>query len=189
MGFLDGVSEISMESFNQDSIEYIDEHYDSIVKPFLYDKNIKDGYLNIWYGSKDNAIPHGPTYFDSTYKDEWLRDSFVREMIKDIDGNSFEGDTIVSPVLGIISPERLSGGVKCLILMYKLNVIVNATSCGENCAKWIMRISQLKPLEIQLKYLMSFYEVPDVKIHIMNNGTSYESWKDTLFTIVQEDWI
>lgn len=37
---------------------------------------------------------------------------------------------IDSPVFGIIAPERLSGGVKALIIMYKEpSLIVNASAC------------------------------------------------------------
>ena len=51
-----------------------------------------------------------------------------------VDGSKvISANAIESPVLGVIAPERLSGGVKALILMYKEpNLIINASACGDN---------------------------------------------------------
>ncbi|MBR6060665.1 MAG: DUF4869 domain-containing protein [Spirochaetales bacterium] len=48
-----------------------------------------------------------------------------------------DGLVIESPILGAIPPEKLSGGVQTLIMIYeKPDLVFDATSCGENCAKW-----------------------------------------------------
>lgn len=173
---------------NKGDVSYLQNNYETLVKPFEYhNSEIKVGYINIWYGDTDGVIIHGPTYFDNVYDDAWLKDPLVREMIMDVDKNYFEGDRIISPILGEITPERLSGGVKCLILMWMLNVVINATSCGENCAEWINIIAKKKPLEIQLKYLMSFRNVSDMQIHVMNTGTVYDNWEVLLKDIIQQD--
>ena len=183
-------SAMSVLSCNRGDVSFLEENYETLIKPFEYHiEDIKEDYLNIWYGERDGVITHGPTYFDNIYDEEWLKDSFVREMIEDVDKDYFEGDRIISPILGEITPERLSGGVKCLILMWMLNVVVNATSCGNNCAGWINIISKKKPLEIQLKYLMSFRGISDIKIYVMNNAISYDNWEVLLNDIIQQDLI
>ena len=62
----------------------------------------------------------------------------------------------ISPVLGAISPEKLSGGVKALILMYAQNKPVWATACGDKCAKWIVKIAEKKDITIVLGHRMHF---------------------------------
>lgn len=79
-------------------------------------------------------------------------------MIKDVDKSEVLGPRIIdSPVLGGISPRELSGGVKTLILMNQVpDKIFNASACGDNCAKWILRIGESKDITINLRHLMDF---------------------------------
>ena len=47
--------------------------------------------------------------------------------------------------LDSIPTERLSGGVKTLILMSKdTEHIFNASACGDNCARWILQIAHMR---------------------------------------------
>ena len=81
-------------------------------------------------------------------------------MIRDVDRSTVLGPRIIdSPVLGGISPRELSGGVKTLIAIYKVpEKIFNASACGDNCAKWILRIGELQDVTINLRHLMDFGE-------------------------------
>ena len=46
--------------------------------------------------------------------------------------------TVNSPIFGIMPAEKLSGGIKTLILIYNNpEMIFNASTCGDNCNKWI----------------------------------------------------
>ena len=76
-------------------------------------------------------------YFKYNYKNEWFEDELVKKMVLDVDSSSvISAHAIDSPVLGVIAPERLSGGVKALIIMYKEpSLIVNASSCGNICPR------------------------------------------------------
>lgn len=113
--------------------------------------------LNIRFGAVDDTITYVDGFFDSDYEDEWLEDPLVQEMILDIDKSKvISPDCITSPVFGQIPPTRLSGGVKALILMLKTDEEIWATACGDNCAKWITRIAQLKDLTICLEHFMDF---------------------------------
>ena len=64
---------------------------------------------------------------------------------------------IENEVLGQISPLYLSRGVKALIILLKEpDVEVWATACGDNCAKWIVKIGELKDINIVLEHVMYF---------------------------------
>lgn len=115
--------------------------------------------LNIFLGEMKDAIYHPPTYFDNVYEDEWITDSLSIEMIRDIDKSDVLGVHLIeSPVLGPISPKDLSGGVKTLMLMAfaDQDKVFNASACGDNCAKWILKIGQGKDLTINLNFISDF---------------------------------
>jgi hypothetical protein len=127
--------------------------------------------LNIYLGDMENAIYHPPVYFDNTYEDEWITDELSVKMIKDIDKSDVIGPHLVqSPILGPISTKELSGGVKTLMLMAfdDSGKIFNASVCGDNCAKWILRIAGKKNLTINLHHIMDFGK--DFEAKILNTG-------------------
>lgn len=111
-----------------------------------------------------------PSYFDNVYEDEWIEDEFVKEMIQDVDHSSvISAHVIESPVFGAITPKDLSGGVKVLILMLKDDsFIYNLSNCGNNCAKWVLKIAEKKDLTVYLQHIMRFEG--DFEIIIMNSG-------------------
>ena len=98
--------------------------------------------LKVYYGDMTEAIYNPAVYFKNTCEDAWITDSFSREMILDIDKSTVLGPRIIdSPVLGGITPRELSGGVKTLILVNKVpDKIFNASACGDNCAKWLLKM-------------------------------------------------
>ena len=126
--------------------------------------------LNIYLGDMKDAIYHPPTYFDNQYEDEWLTDKTAIQMIRDVDHSEVISARLIdSPVLGPISPKELSGGVKVLILMLKDDsFIYNMSNCGDNCAKWILKIAEKKDLTVYLQHIMRFEG--EFKIQIMNTG-------------------
>ena len=128
--------------------------------------------LNIYLGKMEEAIYYPPTYFDNRYEEEWITDPLSKEMIKDVDKSVVVGPRLIdSPVLGAISVKELSGGVKTLILLAfdESNQIFNASACGDNCAKWILKISRKKDLTINLRHLMDFGE-KEFEAKILNTG-------------------
>ncbi len=114
--------------------------------------------LSIFYGDMKEAIYNTSVYFKNTFRNEWLEDPFVVDMIKDIDSSDVLGNgAIKSPVLGVIAPYTLSGGVKTLILIHKQpDKIFNASNCGDNCAKWLLKIGEKNNITINLRHLMDF---------------------------------
>lgn len=128
--------------------------------------------LSIYLGKMDDAIYHPPTYFDNRYEDEWITDPLSVEMIKDVDQSEVIGARLIeSPVLGPISTRELSGGVKTLILMAfdNTNKVFNASACGDNCAKWILKIGREKDLTINLRHIMDLGP-EDFEARILNTG-------------------
>ena len=71
-----------------------------------------------------------------------------------------------------IPPKDLSGGIKTLLLMaYDTDgKIFNASVCGDNCAKWILKLGEQKDLTINLRHVMRFGKDP-FEILILNTGT------------------
>ncbi len=115
--------------------------------------------LSIYYGDMPEAIYNPAVYFKNTYTDDWIVDELSKEMILDVDKSTVIGPQVIdSPVLGGISPRELSGGVKTLISIYKVpEKIFNAsTSCGDNCARWILKIADMQDITINLRHLMDF---------------------------------
>ena len=114
--------------------------------------------LKIWYNTGIEYLNDAPAYFDNVYEDEWLEDDLVKEMIRDVDHSEVLTPHIIeSPVLGAITPRELSGGVKVLILMLKDDsFIYNMSNCGNNCAKWVLKIAEKKDLTVFLRHIMRF---------------------------------
>lgn len=119
----------------------------------------------------EEAVYDTSTFFKHAYKDKWITDETVKEIIKDVDNSEVESANLIqSPVLGPISPYQLSGGVKTLILIDKdPKHIFNASKCGDNCAKWILKFAENKKVVINLRHIMNFGN-KEFKIKIINNG-------------------
>ncbi len=153
--------------------------------------------LKIHYGEceSEDYIFNPDSFFNNTYEDEWITEPLSVQMIKDIDGSEVIGARVIdSPYLGSISTERLSGGVKTLILMSKdRNHIFNASACGDNCAKWILRIAaelddKGEDLTIRLGYLMDFGDGP-FDIEIENLNTIVHTGQELVEAVLDNDLI
>ena len=135
--------------------------------------------LKIFYGDMKEAIYNTAAYFKYDYEDEWITEPFVKEMIKDVDQSIvLENGVIDSPVLGKIPPLGLSGGVKTLILVaFEKDKIFNASTCGDNCAKWLLKIAENEDRTINLLHLMRFGPEP-FTIHILNTDQIVHSTEE-----------
>ena len=135
--------------------------------------------LKIFYGDMKEAIYNTAAYFKYDYEDEWITEPFVKEMIKDVDQSIvLENGVIDSPVLGKIPPLGLSGGVKTLILVaFEKDKIFNASTCGDNCAKWLLKIAENEDRNINLLHLMRFGP-EQFTIHILNTDQIVHSTEE-----------
>ncbi len=135
-----------------------------------------------------NYILDPDTYFDNVYEDEWLTDPVSKEMVRDIDRSELVGPNLVqSPVLGAISPSRLSGGVKTLILIENDPAhVYNASACGENCAAWLLKLGARKDITVRLGYLMHFSDGP-FEIEVVNTGKLVRNQKELVREVIMQD--
>jgi hypothetical protein len=126
--------------------------------------------LRVWFGDKENYIYNTSVFFKNRYQDEWITDDFARKVISDVDHSEvIDANSIVSPVLGNISPLQLSGGVKALILMKHFpGKVFNASNCGDNCAKWILSLGEKQDFTINLFHVMDFGNKP-FSIRVLND--------------------
>ncbi len=125
--------------------------------------------LKIYFGEMDNVLHNVESFFDNQYQYAWLEDPFVRGLIEDVDKSVVESpECIKSPVLRQIPPTRLSGGAKAVILMKYTDRIVNASNCGDNCAKWILKLGENQDITINLNHIMEF-DRDNFEIAIINN--------------------
>lgn len=136
--------------------------------------------LTVIYGDVSSSIYNTSVYFKNTYEPEWLESDLARAIIRDIDSSEvLSGECISSPVLGQIPPERLSGGTKTLLLMLnEPEKIFNASTCGDNCAKWILEIGRQKDITINLRHVMGFGKDTEFEIKVQNGGEIVHSMKE-----------
>lgn len=127
--------------------------------------------LNIYFGDMPDAVYDTNMYFNNTYKDNWITKPLSVEIIRHVDKSEvIDEKTVESPIFGHMSPKKLSGGVKTLLLIANdKNKIFNASTCGDNCAKWILKIAEDRKVEINLYHLMDFGS-DDFKIKVLNTG-------------------
>lgn len=135
--------------------------------------------LNIFYGEMSEAIYNTSVYFKNVYEEEWITAPLAKEMILDIDKSTvLSGGVIDSPVMGKMPPVSLSGGVKTLILMAnEPEKVFNASTCGDNCAKWILKLAEKKDLTINLRHLMDFGD-GEFEIRILNTNQVVHNRKE-----------
>lgn len=92
-------------------------------------------------------------------------------MIADVDKSTVLDNVVIdSPVLGKIPPINLSGGVKTLILINNIEQrIFNASTCGDNCARWLLKMGEEKEITINLRHPMNFGN-GEFEIRILNTN-------------------
>ncbi|MBM6854560.1 DUF4869 domain-containing protein [Mediterraneibacter glycyrrhizinilyticus] len=135
--------------------------------------------LNIFYGDMPQAIYNTAVYFKNVYEEEWITQPQAKEMILDVDKSVvLDGGVIDSPVMGKIPPVSLSGGVKTLILIAnEPDKVFNASTCGDNCAKWLLKMGNDRDITINLRHIMDFGD-GEFCIKILNSGQIVHNMKE-----------
>lgn len=142
--------------------------------------------LHVFYGDMPEAIFNTAVFFKNSYDDEWIVDEFSKQMIADVDSSTVLGTGVIdSPVLGKIAPERLSGGVKTLMLVkFMPERVFNASTCGNNCAKWLLKIAENEDRTINLRNIMDFGK-DEFAIHIINDDKIVHSMKELVPIVIK----
>ena len=134
--------------------------------------------LRIIFGDTDkmnieqNVIFNTDVYFNNTFDRELLTSEIAKDIISDLDQSDVLGpQSIFSRKLNTSIPvERLSHGTKTLLLLATDSTnIYNASTCGDNCAKWILKIAEKQDITINLLHIMDFDS--DFDALILNDNT------------------
>lgn len=138
--------------------------------------------MHILYGRRNDVINNTNLYFINSYYEPWLEKDESKQMVKDIDNSILESpNLVISPILGAISPRDLSGGVKALILVSnEPDKMFNITSCGENCAPWLLKLAEDRDIYVNLRYMMNFGKGP-FEIEVMNTNKIVTNMTDLVF--------
>ena len=128
-----------------------------------------------------NYVYNTSLYFNNTYLDSWIEDEFSKRMIKSVDkAVVLSPNAVDSKALGVIPVTQISGGLKTLLLLqHDKDKIFNVSTCGDNCARWVLEIAKRsdKDLLINLRHVMDFGDKP-YEIKIVNNGVVVHNAKE-----------
>ncbi len=143
--------------------------------------------LKIIYGDVPEAIYNTSVYFNNTYLDKWITDDFAKKIIKKIDkAEVLSPQAVDSKALGVIPVTKLSGGTKTLLLILnEPEKIFNASTCGDNCAPYILKIADLldQDITINLHHIMDFGD-KNFTIEILNTHTVVHNMKELVLNSV-----
>ena len=142
--------------------------------------------LHVFYGDMPEAIFNTAVFFKNSYDDEWIVNDLSKQMIADVDSSIVLGTGVIdSPILGKIAPERLSGGVKTLMLVkFMPEMVFNASTCGNNCARWLLKIAENEDRTINLRNIMDFGK-DEFAIHIINDDKIVHSMEELLPIVIK----
>lgn len=137
--------------------------------------------LSIYFGDMPTAIYNTEVFFKNTYEEGWLLDDFAKKVIKKIDNSEVvDAQAIKSPVLGVIPPTDLSGGAKTLLLIKNCpDKVFNASTCGDNCAKFILELAKSRDITINLRHIMNFGKTR-FTAKSLNDGSTVNSMEELL---------
>lgn len=145
--------------------------------------------LSIHLGDYPGSIYDTKTYFRNSYLDSWFEDPMAAQIIKGVNGSELIGShNIISKQLGSISPLELSGGVKTLLLVRNLpNMIFNASTCGDNCARWLLKINLVTAVLVSSSFLAPVSSAYAVEFSSLSNNEAETSSSSSFSDFVSED--
>ena len=141
--------------------------------------------LKVYFGHRRDTVYNIDVYFDNTYEKEWFDDKFVQAILKDVDHSECTNySNIVNPILGQIIPEKISGGVKALIVLYKTDTVVDLVNCGENCQSWISKIASMKDIEFDMSGVDLTFKNYGISGICLNDNSTIADYKDWIRSMV-----
>ena len=142
--------------------------------------------LKVYFGDMDGVLHNVETFFKNQMEYSWLESDIAVKIIEDVDKSIVESPQCIrSEVLGQIPPTRLSGGTKALLLIWNVDDrIVNASTCGDNCAKWLLEFGKQKDITINLNHIMDFGQ-GDFEIEILNSHQLVHNMKEYVLEAVK----
>ncbi len=147
--------------------------------------------VSVFFGFDSDAIYDVDVYFNHVFDEDWLEDDIVKKMVRDIDNSEVLSKyCIQSPVLGQIPPERLSGGVKTCILLWKQDdFFIDLIMCGENCQGWLSYIFNNKDVRVTMSGFDLTFEGLPIKGVCENDNSEInnsDDWIEKMLSMVME---
>lgn len=140
-------------------------------------------YVHIDEAKTSNFILDIDNYFNLYKKKEWFNDPYVKKIIKEIDNTiAVKDEYLESPIFGGMSPERLSTGVKGLILLYETDEIIYGTRMGDNCNKFVFEMSNKKDIHVMLHHCMTPEYHAKFKACFVDTGKIVDNYDDFVWT-------
>ena len=142
--------------------------------------------LHIFFGEMPEAILNVEVYFQNVYEGSWLVDAFAREVIHRVDHSKVLGTPLIfNPAIGLIFPELLSGGTKTLLLIKNMpEQVFSVSACGDDCARFILKLAMKRDVIINLRHLMNFGKRL-FKAVVLNDGTMVSGMEELLFEAIK----
>lgn len=141
--------------------------------------------LKVLFGDDPNANLNVSMFFNNVYEWAWVEnDPLIRDVIKSVDKSEIiDGDTVNSPVLGVIPVTRLSTGTKTLILLKNLDVEefhADLVTMGNNCLPWLLKIAKDKDIFVSHSgYDITFRDIEEpYEILCLNDNSVIRNAKD-----------
>jgi len=125
--------------------------------------------LKVYFGTCDDEIYNTEMFYENQYDRNWVMDEFARRIIKDIDDSEVVGPNLIkNDIFDVFNSTELSAGVKTLLLIKNYpNKIFNISNCGDNCAKYILELSENRDIKVTLHHIMDFGN--NFKLKIIND--------------------
>ncbi|MBQ9252297.1 MAG: DUF4869 domain-containing protein [Clostridia bacterium] len=77
--------------------------------------------------------------------------------------------------------------IKTLILVrFEPGKVFNASTCGDNCAKWLLKMAEEEDRTVNLRHVMNFGSDP-FEIEILNTGTIVHNTRE--YTDIAVDFV
>lgn len=113
--------------------------------------------------------------FDNNYEREWFDDPLVQKYITEIDKNKIlDTGVFSSEYLGIIGPEKLSGGTKALIMLYKRPEMEQWIGLfGNNCIPYLIELGKTQDIQIAVNFFDTFYPFDFDALFIQSNNVTH----------------
>ena len=64
-----------------------------------------------------------------------------------------------------------------MLIRHMPEQVFNASACGDNCAKWLLKIAEQEDRTINLRHLMDFGD-GKFTMHILNTGDTVHSMRE-----------
>lgn len=138
--------------------------------------------LKLYYGELEGTKYTGDGWFENQLGAEYLETEFSKSVVKRIDKSDvYDKNLIISPILGGIPPERLSGGTKTLICIKYTDWVFSITAMGENCYPILAEIAKEKDIVLTCDRTMALYLYGFFgDIYIENSGKVVNNDKDLM---------